>query len=57
MPKKNIASKDKISIFVDKLSHSIMIGQKIAILRTCRGFSQEYMANQLGIAQNTYSNL
>jgi transcriptional regulator with XRE-family HTH domain len=33
----------------------IKIGEKIAILRTCRGFSQEYMAAQIGIKQNTYS--
>jgi len=33
-----------------------MIGKKIAIIRECRGFSQEFMADKLGVKQPTYSN-
>jgi transcriptional regulator with XRE-family HTH domain len=32
-----------------------MIGEKIAVIRVCRGFSQEFMADKLGIKQPTYS--
>ncbi len=32
-----------------------MYGEKIRTIRTLRGFSQEFMADKLGIAQNTYS--
>ena len=32
-----------------------MYGEKIRTIRTLRGFSQDYMAEQLGVAQNTYS--
>lgn len=32
-----------------------MIGKKIAIIRECRGFSQDYMAQKLGVKQPTYS--
>jgi transcriptional regulator with XRE-family HTH domain len=34
-----------------------MYGEKIKIIRELRGFSQEYMACELGIAQNTYSKM
>ena len=34
-----------------------MHGQKIRIIRELRGFSQEYLANKLGIAQNSYSKI
>lgn len=34
-----------------------MYGEKIKTIRELRGFSQEFMANKLGIAQNTYSKL
>ena len=32
-----------------------MYGEKIKTIRELRGFSQQYMANELGIAQNSYS--
>ena len=32
-----------------------MYGDKIRTFRTLRGFTQEYMADQLHVAQNTYS--
>ncbi len=34
-----------------------MVVQKIRRLRTLRNYSQEYMAEQLGISQNAYSRL
>lgn len=34
-----------------------MYGEKIKIIRELRGFSQEYMANKLEVAQNTYSKI
>lgn len=34
-----------------------MYGEKIKTIRELRGFSQEYLADQLGIAQNTYSKI
>jgi len=34
-----------------------MSGEKIRLIRELRGYSQDYVANQLGIAQNTYSKL
>lgn len=34
-----------------------MIGWKIKKTRELRGYSQEYLANQLGISQKTYSNI
>jgi transcriptional regulator with XRE-family HTH domain len=34
-----------------------MIGEKIRKIRTLKGFSQEYMAVQLGISQTGYSDL
>ena len=34
-----------------------MYGEKIKTIRELRGYSQEYMADQLGIAQNTYSKI
>jgi transcriptional regulator with XRE-family HTH domain len=34
-----------------------MYGAKIKMIRELRGFSQEYMAGKLGIAQNTYSKI
>lgn len=34
-----------------------MYGEKIKTIRELRGFSQEYMADKLGIAQNTYSKI
>ena len=34
-----------------------MYGNKIQTIRTLRGYSQEYMATKLGIAQTTYSKL
>ena len=34
-----------------------MYGEKIRLVREVRGFSQEYMAAKLGLAQNTYSNI
>jgi len=34
-----------------------MYGAKIAIIRNARGYTQEYMAGQLGMAQNTYSRI
>lgn len=34
-----------------------MYGGKIKMIRELRGFSQEYMAGKLGIAQNTYSKI
>jgi transcriptional regulator with XRE-family HTH domain len=33
------------------------LGQKIRIVRQLKGYSQEYMALQLGISQNAYSKL
>ncbi|RYE59391.1 MAG: XRE family transcriptional regulator [Sphingobacteriales bacterium] len=36
-------------------SNSSMYGDKIRAFRIMRGFSQEYMADKLSIAQNTYS--
>ncbi|RZK10540.1 MAG: XRE family transcriptional regulator [Flavobacterium sp.] len=34
-----------------------MHGDKIKTIRELRGFSQEYMASELGIAQNSYSKI
>jgi transcriptional regulator with XRE-family HTH domain len=34
-----------------------MSGEKIRIIRELRGYSQEFVANKLGIAQNTYSKI
>lgn len=34
-----------------------MYGEKIRTIRELRGFSQEYMSDKLGIAQNTYSKI
>lgn len=34
-----------------------MYGEKIKIIRELRGYTQEYMADKLGVAQNTYSKL
>lgn len=34
-----------------------MYGSKIASIRLVRGYSQEYVASRLGIAQNTYSKI
>ncbi|MEP6465729.1 MAG: helix-turn-helix transcriptional regulator [Parafilimonas sp.] len=34
-----------------------MIGNKIKILREFRNYSQEYMADKLGISQNAYSRI
>lgn len=34
-----------------------MYGEKIKIIRELRGFSQEYVAEKLGMAQNTYSKI
>lgn len=34
-----------------------MYGTKIRMVRTLKGYSQEYMAQRLGIAQNTYSKI
>lgn len=34
-----------------------MYGTKIRMVRELRGYSQEYMAEKLGIAQNTYSKI
>ncbi len=34
-----------------------MYGEKIRMIRELRGFSQEYMANKLSMAQNTYSRI
>lgn len=34
-----------------------MSGNKILIIRNLRGYSQEYVAKQLGMAQNSYSRL
>jgi transcriptional regulator with XRE-family HTH domain len=34
-----------------------MYGSKIASIRLARGYTQEYLANKLGIAQNTYSKM
>src|SRR5690606_41740691 len=34
-----------------------MYGAKIAMIRNARGYTQEYMARQLGMAQNTYSRI
>lgn len=34
-----------------------MYGEKIKIIRELRGFSQEYVAIQLGIAQNSFSKI
>lgn len=34
-----------------------MYGAKISSIRTARGYSQEYVASKLGIAQNTYSKI
>jgi transcriptional regulator with XRE-family HTH domain len=34
-----------------------MYGEKIRTIRELRNFSQEYMASELGIAQNTYSKI
>ena len=31
-----------------------MYGSKISLIRNARGYSQEYVATKLGIAQNTY---
>lgn len=31
------------------------IFEKIALIRQLKGYSQEYVANEIGIAQNTYS--
>lgn len=36
-------------------SNSCMYGDKIRAFRIMRGFSQEYMADKLSVAQNTYS--
>ena len=37
--------------------NSAMYGEKIKIIRELRGFTQEYMADKLGMAQNTYSKI
>lgn len=34
-----------------------MYGEKIRTIRELRGYSQEYVAGKLGIAQNTYSKI
>ncbi len=34
-----------------------MYGSKIKVIRELRNFSQEYMAEKLGIKQNSYSNI
>tara|TARA_Y100000588_G_C14228054_1_gene914013 strand:- start:831 stop:1196 length:366 start_codon:yes stop_codon:yes gene_type:complete len=34
-----------------------MIGKKIRKVRELKGYSQEYMAGELGISQKTYSNI
>jgi transcriptional regulator with XRE-family HTH domain len=34
-----------------------MYGAKIASIRLARGYTQEFMAGQLGMAQNTYSKI
>lgn len=34
-----------------------MYGEKIKAIRNLRGFSQQYMADELGIEQNTYSKI
>ncbi len=34
-----------------------MYGEKIRLIREIRGFSQEYMADKIGIAQNSYSKI
>ena len=34
-----------------------MYGHKIKVIRELRNYSQEYMADKLGIAQNTYSKI
>lgn len=34
-----------------------MYGEKIKTIRELRGFSQQHMANELGIAQNSYSKI
>jgi transcriptional regulator with XRE-family HTH domain len=44
-----------LSLFCDKLSH--MYGNKIRLIRIARGLVQENVAEQLGVAQNTYSKI
>lgn len=34
-----------------------MVGLKIRMIREVRGYSQEYMADKLGMAQNSYSRI
>ena len=34
-----------------------MYGEKLKLIRELRGYSQEYVASELGIAQNTYSKI
>ncbi|MCX2576095.1 helix-turn-helix domain-containing protein [Pedobacter sandarakinus] len=36
-------------------SHFIKIAERIKEIRFKKGYSQEYMANELGISQNIYS--
>lgn len=35
----------------------MLFGKEIRIQRTIKGYSQEYMANRLGISQNAYSKI
>lgn len=35
----------------------MLLGEKIRILRTIKGYSQEYMASKMNISQNAYSKM
>jgi len=43
------------AIFV--INNQGMLGSKITSIRLARGYTQEYVASKLGIAQNTYSKI
>lgn len=47
----------RFRIIYSKPNFTLMYGEKIKTIRELRGFSQEHMASELGIAQNTYSKL
>jgi len=38
-------------------SRTLNLGQKVERIRECKGLKQEYVANQLGISQQTYSKI
>src|ERR1700748_3626326 len=42
---------------IQRTNPSLMTGQKLRLLREYRNYSQEYIAEKLGITQNAYSRI